>query len=329
MSQPVSYGDLLRSFQGMRGLIVGDVMLDEYIFGKAARISPEAPVMVVHRQDFKAVPGGAANVVFNAAALGGDARIVGVVGDDSAGERLRESLAQGGIDPGGLVTDSGRPTTTKTRIIANHSHQVLRVDDESSRPISSQVEASLAEKIRSLVPDCRFVLFSDYAKGCLSPNLVSAAMDLARQNGVPTIANPKPGTASRYTGADVISLNRVEAAAMLGRAELGASEAEEAAAALKTELKAGAIILTLGGDGLAAAFESGTALVPAIRVEVYDEAGAGDTTIASLALCRGLGPLHRACLGLAVRTAAAVVKKVGVAVPTAEDLEFIGSTQVS
>lgn len=329
MSAPTVYGDILERFKGLRGLVLGDVMLDEYIFGKASRISPEAPVMVVHRQSQRSVPGGAANVALNAAALGANISLLGVIGTDAAGQRLKAALHERGIDGGDLLEDDDRPTTTKTRVIANHSHQVLRIDDESSEPLSRGAETVMLARLEKALPGSQFVLFSDYAKGFLTPAIIEKTLELAKSLNVPVIANPKPGTASRYVGATLISLNRSEAAGLLGIPSLTAGDAAEAADQIRQALKAKAIVVTLGEDGLAASFEFGTAVQPAIRVEVYDEAGAGDTAIATLALCQGSGTLNRAGLGLAVRTAAAVVRKVGVAVPSPEDLEFIALSKVS
>lgn len=317
----MSFASLLQAFQNRRALVVGDLMLDEYIFGRATRISPEAPVIVVKQERQTAVPGGAANVARNLVALGAKVSVVGVVGDDDPGQRLAASLRT--FAEATLITDSDRPTTRKTRVLANHAHQVVRIDHEDERPAPAEIEARLLHAAKDRIKESDVLLISDYSKGGVTTSLIEALIAEARSAGVPVVANPKPRSVPHYRGAALVSLNRAESAAALGQASLESTEALSAARSLRESLGVGALLITLGGDGMAAAWPEGAAQVPAVRVEVYDEAGAGDTVIATVALGVAADALDQTLLTLAAQTAAAVVRKVGVAAPDAADLAAI------
>lgn len=329
MSEDSTYLAILNRFAGLTGIVVGDVMLDEYIFGEVTRISPEAPVMVVKRKTESHVPGGAANVAANIAALGAKPLLVGLIGRDREGTQLSEALEASGIAASGLCVSASRPTTTKTRVVANHAHQVLRIDRESDDHLRPEEQERLEMTVRQLLPTAGFLLLSDYAKGCLSSGLIGQFIADANEFGKPVIANPKPGTVRHYAGAQMVSLNRKEACAVLDIKTLEPRNAAEAAKTLRKQLQVESVVITLGGDGMAVAFADESAFEPAIAVEVYDEAGAGDTAIAALALCYASGVYGQAALGLATRLAGAVVKKVGVAVPNRADIESVASERVS
>jgi len=299
-------------------------MLDEYILGSAIRISQEAPVMVIRQNDSRAVPGGAANVAANIVAMGGTASIVGVIGQDPAGETLSAALKNSGVRSTTLLVDSTRPTTRKTRVLANHAHQVLRVDHESTHPIDELLESELFKAIRAAGHDADAILISDYRKGVITKNLVQKVIQFAKESGKFVIANAKPGSLSFYSGAHLVSVNQYEAIAALGETEnLTSTSAEAAAQKLREMFAIENVIVTLGGSGMAGSNKTCNSHVPAVKVEVYDEAGAGDTVIATLALgaCSRVG-LDEA-MRLATHTAAAVVRKVGVAVPDKNDLTAI------
>jgi len=320
----VSLGDLLSRFQGRRALVVGDLMLDEYIFGRATRISQEAPVMVVRQSSTRAVPGGAANVAANMIAMGAQVGMVGVVGDDAAGETLARSLGERGLGDAHLVCDPSRPTTRKTRVLANHAHQVLRIDHEESDPVAEEIEAEVVRAVLARLPESDVVLISDYQKGAVTPIGIQQIVEACRSKGVPVVANAKPRSLPHYRGATLVSLNRIEATQALALTEpIHPEDAPEAAAELRQRSGIECMLVTLGGDGMAAAGAQSFA-VPAVRVEVYDEAGAGDTVIATVALGMAADAFGPDLLRLAAQTAAAVVRKVGVAVPTPEDLTEIG-----
>lgn len=311
--------DLLGKFSGKRVLVVGDLMLDEYIWGTATRISPEAPVMVIDAERETNVPGGAANVAHNIVSLGGHAELVGVVGGDLAGERLRNDLAELGISTLGIVTDPKRRTTRKTRVIAHHQ-QVLRVDRENRVVPNEPIERSLLDHIGALIPGCDAVILSDYRKGCLTDTLISATIQAAGKQRCPVAANSKPASAPLYEGASLVSLNRLEAETLVDRPLEEPTAVVEACSHLPRKLGVGAILVTLGEQGIVALGEGKAQHISALLVEVYDTAGAGDTVIASCTLAMAAGAPLSDAVRLANIAAGCVVRKVGVATATPEEL---------
>jgi rfaE bifunctional protein kinase chain/domain len=316
--------EYLAEFSKKSSLVVGDLMLDEYIFGSASRISQEAPVIVVKQNRVSSVPGGAANVAMNLMALGANTGVVGVVGDDVAADDLEGSLRLSGVSPIEIFRDPGRPTTRKTRVVANHSHQVLRIDVEEEIPIGPAMIEALLQRVKKTAAGQDVLLLSDYQKGAIPGPVIERIIALGKELNVPVVANAKPGSAHFYHGANVVSLNRFEASSAMGYlTPITDDIAIETAKKLREELEIDSLVITLGASGMVVANEKDAKSVPAIRVEVYDEAGAGDTVIATLALCATCGPIDEEALRLATHTAASVVRKVGVAVPTAEDLQQI------
>lgn len=317
----MTFAELLDSFSGLKALVVGDLMLDEYIFGKATRISPEAPVMVVRQQSTANVPGGAANVARNIRSLGAACHIVGVVGQDSAGDALETSLAQDGEAT--LVRDSSRATTRKTRVLADAAHQVLRIDHEDDSPLADVSEERVLQAATNAMQSCNVVLMSDYLKGVLTPAIAKGIISHARQRGIPVVVNPKPRSLSQYTGATLVSLNRSEATEALSLWRLLTNEeAAEGADRLRSQMSFDHVLLTLGEAGMVAS-GADTYSIEAPRVEVYDTAGAGDTVIATVALGLASAGFKKEVFALAAQTSASVVRKVGVATPSAEDLKSI------
>lgn len=316
-------GELLRQFGALRALVIGDLMLDEYIFGKAARISPEAPVMVIRQTSTDRLPGGAANVARNLQALGAKTQVLGVIGCDEAGEMLADSLRNQGLDPSHLVRCKERPTTRKTRIVADHSHQVLRIDHEADSPLENgetTMTRSLTSLALEMLPQSDVVVLSDYLKGALTPHVASKVIESARQQGIPVVVNPKPRSLPQYRGSTLVSLNRSEAEEALGLwAGLEDDRAIPEARKLQQQFGFDAVLVTLGEKGMIAVGQ-GEVQVDAPRVEVYDTAGAGDTVIATVALGFAAAGFDRAVFELAAQTAASVVKHVGVATPSADDL---------
>lgn len=316
--------EYLAGFTSKSSLVVGDLMLDEYIFGSASRISQEAPVIVVKQDRVSSVPGGAANVAMNLMALGAHTGVVGVIGDDNAADDLESSLKLSGVSPIEIFRDPSRPTTRKTRVVANHSHQVLRIDIEEETPIGEAMIEALVQRVKITAKDRDVLLLSDYQKGAIPGPVIERIISLGKELKVPVVANAKPGSAHFYHGANVVSLNRFEASSAMGYLNPITDEmAIETAKKLRAKLEIDSLVITLGASGMVVANDHETQSVPAIRVEVYDEAGAGDTVIATLALCATFGPIGVEALRLASHTAACVVRKVGVAVPSAEDLQQI------
>lgn len=319
----MSLGELLDSMRGRSVLIVGDLMLDEYIIGRATRISPEAPVMVVRQREVRRMPGGAANVARNVAALGGRATLAGVVGDDDAGMQLRRCLEEAGLEALVLEVARDRPTTRKTRVLADHAHQVLRIDSEQEGSVPAETEACLCAAVRRASAEAEVVLVSDYRKGAVTSAVASAAREAASLRGIPIVANPKPSSLDQYRGFTLVSLNRAEAADALGMSQgLSDADAPDAARALADRI-GGATLVTLGESGMVACWGGRTERFSAPKVEVYDTAGAGDTVIATVALAIAGSGLRKETFELAVQTSAAVVRRIGVAVPSAEDLRRI------
>ena len=314
------YTELLHRFCNAKIAVVGDLMMDEYLWGRATRISPESPVMVVEVDRETRVPGGAANVVNNLLALGAHVSVVGVVGTDEVGDALIAALDEKGADTGGIVRDASRPTTRKTRVVA-HNQQVLRVDRERAHPISEETAAALDHRLRHMSTDISAILVSDYSKGVLTPAVAAAVGEEARRRGIITTANPKPANVRLLQGSDVVSLNRGEAESIKGMGTFSDfnsiwTSGEE----LRRDLGIATLVVTLGPDGLVLFHASGAEHVPAHPVEVFDVAGAGDTVISTLTLALVSGASLREAAVLANHAASCVVRKVGVATVSTQEL---------
>lgn len=319
----MGFSALLDSFAGKRAVVLGDVMLDEYVFGTIDRISPEAPVMVVRKRRMEHVPGGAANVAKNVAALGGTATVIGIVGEDESGKRFQSSLQEGSGIEYRVLSSPHRVTTCKTRIIANHSHQVLRIDEETVEDLGDEDQARLIDFVRGALAEADVLVMSDYRKGVLTESLVREVIRLAREASVPVVVNAKPGSARFFSGAELMTLNKSEAEA-LGEAVIGSvSDAVSVAKRAGEVCGVKCPVVTLGDKGMVAVWEGQEAVVPAPEVEAYDVAGAGDTALATLALGLAAKGLDSAIFELAVQTSAKVVQHVGVAVPGPGDLASI------
>lgn len=314
----MSLEQALGSFKGKTVCVIGDLMLDEYVWGRATRISPEAPVMVLEAQRNGRVPGGAANVAHNVQALGGRALLVGVTGSDEPGEALLGCLAEIGVDTSYVVTATDRLTTRKTRIIAQHQ-QVIRVDWEERHDLTPPTAERLGERAAAAIQRSDAVVLSDYRKGCLSRERLQSFVAAARDRGIPCVANPKPPSLPWLGGASLVSVNRAEAGEYVGADELELSELIALTESRLAEHGIGQGLITLGEEGM---YLCGTvqAHVPALRVEVYDTAGAGDTVIATigLGLAAGLNVLTAA--RIASVAAGCVVRHVGVVVPSPEEV---------
>ncbi|MDO8684855.1 MAG: D-glycero-beta-D-manno-heptose-7-phosphate kinase [Armatimonadota bacterium] len=313
--------ELLSAFENKRVLVVGDLMLDEYVWGAVSRISPEAPVMVIEvngDSDFR--PGGAANVVHNVQTLGAIAGLVGVVGDDSHGRRLKQQLTDAGVDVNGVVIDRSRPTTRKTRIIA-HNQQVVRVDREKVQDVSTAIARKMMARLEEQIPQCDAVLFSDYNKGAITSELVGEAISISRNHGRVVTSNPKPMSILKFKGATVVTLNQSEAQAAVQRKLENEDQVRDAGLTLVEYLSADAVIITRGAHGLCVCERNGkTSLIPAMPIEVYDVAGAGDTVISALTLALTAGADFVEAATIANWAGAAAVTKVGVAAVTRDEI---------
>ncbi len=317
---------LLERFSGKRVLVVGDLMVDEYVWGHVSRVSPEAPVLVVEAESQTFVPGGAANVVHNLQALGAQTLVAGVVGRDAAGERLLEEIRLLGTDTGAVVASGDRPTTQKTRVVAGSqqgSQQVVRVDRERRAPLPPPIAGQLVTKTRELLAACDALLFSDYDKGVLSHDTVRALLEAARQSGVVVTANPKPPSAPFYREADVVQLNKLEAEQASGAHLWRAPEDtfHAVGARLREKLGVRNLLITRSEQGMTVFQERGRFVdIPPHVVEVYDGTGAGDSTIAALTLALAAGAVVEDAATLGNAAGGAVVRKVGVATATREEI---------
>ncbi|MEJ5250337.1 MAG: hypothetical protein HPY54_04920 [Chthonomonadetes bacterium] len=319
------YEQILQRFADLRLIVIGDLMLDEYVFGIVRRISPEAPVPVVEWTEESFVPGGAANVVNNLLALGAQASVFGVVGDDEKGRTLTAHLAQSGADVTGVLVDPSRITTCKTRVIA-HSQQVVRLDREQRHPVPQHLQEELLHRLETALPRAQAVLLSDYQKGMLTPSLVREVIQRCIARGLPVMANPKPPLLRHLRGAKLVSVNLLEAQAFANsvgnETELHTvSQVASHAPAWREMLEVHALAVTLGAQGILLATEGAPPLhVPAMPVEVYDTAGAGDTVIATLACALTAGADWRTAARLANASAGCVVRHVGVVPPRREEI---------
>ncbi len=308
-------------------LILGDVMLDEYLWGDVRRISPEAPVPVVELCRRVDVPGGAANSAVNVMSLGGRARLGGVVGDDPQAERLRQALAHKEVPAEGLVVDAQRLTTTKTRIIA-HNQQVVRVDHEDRRPLTPALENQLLLWAERDLAKAQACILSDYAKGVVSPRVAEHFIRMARRAGLPVIVDPKGTNYTKYRGATVIKPNVHEMAQLFKcdiQDEAGVLEAGSQLAGL---LEGTTVLLTRGAQGMSV-FRHGTPPVhiPSVARDVYDVTGAGDTVVSTMALALAAGMALELAVHLANRAAGIVIGKVGTSAVTLEELAAAAAWQ--
>ena len=321
-----SFEKLLSKFQSLRALVIGDLMLDEYISGSASRISPEAPVIVIHRQKRDLKPGGAANVAQNIVALGAQVILAGVVGADSDGQTLQEVLKKHHLTTTCIVEDNSRVTTCKTRVLAGSGHQVLRIDQENDHPVQENIQKKLIEKISKHLGEIDVIVISDYYKGAVTEFLVQEVIAAALKYSIPIATNPKPRSISYYKGAaSLLSLNRLEATECLNYPKLlTKEEAFSAAESLRNQYEADCLVLTLGGEGMIVASKNRESYhVPAPIVEVYDTAGAGDTVIAAGALGYAASGSGKKVFELAAQVSSCVVRHLGVATPTQKDLDTI------
>jgi D-beta-D-heptose 7-phosphate kinase/D-beta-D-heptose 1-phosphate adenosyltransferase len=303
-----------------RVLVVGDLILDRYVAGEVERISPEAPIPVLHARSAEDRLGGAGNVAANLRAMEAEVDVVGVRGDDGRGLRMLEMLAEIGAEASGVLADAARPTTEKTRMLGG-VQQMLRVDWEVTRPIDAALAARLTAELEARVERARAVVLSDYGKGLLTDLVLAKTIALARAHGVPVLVDPKGSDYSRYRGATLVTPNRREAEEALGRRIADLAELPAAGADLIRAADLAAAVITLGAQGMFLLRADGRSIhVPTVAREVFDVTGAGDTVISHLALGLAAGLDLEACVHLANHAAGIVVGKPGAASVTRAEL---------
>jgi D-glycero-beta-D-manno-heptose-7-phosphate kinase len=319
----------VRSFRGRRILVVGDLILDRYLWGRASRVSPEAPVLVVDVEREELRLGGAANVAHNVRALGATPILIGVVGEDPSASRFLSELGARGVDPGpGILSDVSRRTTLKTRIVANHQ-QVLRADEESKEPLSAPTEQRLWEEVAEALDGVDAALVSDYGKGVVTPALLSRVLPELERRGIPSAVDPKEDHFHHYRGVGVITPNLAEAALAWGRRIRGEADLLEAGFGLRERLGCRSVLITRGEEGMSLFTEEGHTHFPTRARKVFDVTGAGDTVVATIATALGArATLPEACV-LANHAAGLVVAEIGTAAAGAEALiESLGDLPV-
>ncbi|MGC4022293.1 MAG: bifunctional ADP-heptose synthase [Cyclobacteriaceae bacterium] len=305
--------EIFNSFSKLRVLIIGDVMLDSYIWGAVERISPEAPVPVINvkKKDFRL--GGAANVALNVKSLGATPILCALIGNDDDGKKLIQRLDEQGMSKEGIVISNNRPTTVKTRVIASHQH-VVRVDEESDREADATEEKLLIERIEKLLTECQVVVFEDYDKGAINERIISHTVLLAKQKNIPTVVDPKKRNFLSYKNVSLFKPNLKELREGL-KIEVSASnqkQVEEASLLLKEKLQAQGIMVTLSEYGVYIDYQNQKAKLPAHEREIADVSGAGDTVVSVAALCTALQLDAKMIAGLSNLAGGLVCQHVGV-----------------
>ncbi len=312
---------IVNDFRRARILVIGDIMLDEFVWGKVSRISPEAPVPVVEVTKESIMFGGAANVLQNIRALGGEAVLVGVIGNDYNGERMIEMLKEAGYRTDGIIIDRLRPTSIKTRVVAQHQ-QVVRFDRESKEELSMRTYGGVKAFLESKLHEFDAVIVSDYGKGLINRGIISHILKSKDRNGTVVAVDPKIRNFRSYRGVTVITPNQKEAEEACGFEINSAKTLTKAGAYLLKTYDTDAILITRGDHGMSLFQSDGTIKhIPTIAKEVYDVTGAGDTVISTLTLALAArASWIDACI-ISNHSAGIVVGKLGTATASAKELE--------
>lgn len=313
--------EAVERFHRARTMVLGDVMLDQYLWGKVSRISPEAPVPVVDIQRETKMLGGAANVINNISSLGAKPILCGVIGEDQTGDEVITRLEEQGLSTEGILVEKGRPTSMKTRVVA-HSQQVVRVDRESRKDIRQETAREVIAFLEAKVPEVDVIIVSDYGKGVVTPEVVEGLRDVKNSWKGIVAVDPKIGSFPLYREVDVITPNHHEAGAYCGFEITEKKGLSRAGAQILQRLKCRAVLITQGELGMTL-FEQGGAIehIPTTAKKVYDVTGAGDTVIATfcLGLAAGLGMREAAIISNIA--AGIVVGEVGTTAVRGEDLK--------
>ncbi|WP_447976786.1 D-glycero-beta-D-manno-heptose-7-phosphate kinase [Candidatus Nitrospira bockiana] len=313
-------GRHLARFPKARILVVGDLILDHYVWGKVSRISPEAPVPVVHVESETLKLGGAANVYNNVLSLGGQAEVCGVVGADESGRRLVNAMHLPRERRGGVIVDGDRPTTRKTRVVA-HNQQIVRFDVERRTEIKTPIQRKMLRHVEARLRDISCLVVSDYAKGVVTASLMAELVRLALLRRIPLVVDPKVEHFSFYKGVTVVTPNHLEAAQAAGVHGDDDASICQAGETLRQRLGCQSVLVTRGEKGMSLFESDGTSLhIPTMARQVYDVTGAGDTVVATLALALATGASMGDGAMLANHAAGIVVGMVGTATVTVAQL---------
>lgn len=311
---------LVGSFNKSKILVIGDLMLDEFIWGKVSRISPEAPVPVVRVTSQSYVLGGSANVANNIKTLRGNVSIAGIIGDDDIGQKMITEFQKHQINTELVITDKTRPTTLKSRVIA-HSQQIVRVDREKTEAIDEFITTQIVEGTRKIIQDIDAIIIEDYGKGVITPRLLKEVLQLARQHKKVVSVDPKIDHFALYKKVDVITPNHHEAGSFIGVEITDETSLLSVGKRLVEILEGTAVLITRGEEGMSLFEPNGDIThIPTVAKEVYDVSGAGDTVIGTLTLVLSVGGNFKEAAMLSNFAAGIVVGKVGVATVLPEEL---------
>ena len=311
--------EILDSLRNRKIVVLGDVMLDEFVWGDVTRISPEGPVPVVDVRRESIHLGGAANVLANLVALGASGNVIGVIGNDTPGERLRKSLNEMGGSNETLIVDDSRPSTTKTRIVA-HSQLVVRADRESRLPVAPKIEDQIISRLKEALSEASALVVSDYDKGVVTPRILKEVLPFAYER-LPVLIDPKIRNFSSYQPATLVTPNHHEALRMSNTEDDSDEGLHNAAKVIQQRLGCDAVLITRGDKGMMLlGSDNQPAYVKTAAREVYDVTGAGDTVIAALAAGLAAGASMIEAAMFANHAAGIVVGKVGTATASAEEL---------
>ncbi|HEV8336463.1 MAG TPA: D-glycero-beta-D-manno-heptose-7-phosphate kinase [Candidatus Polarisedimenticolia bacterium] len=303
-----------------RVVVVGDLMVDRFLWGSVSRISPEAPVPVVRLQSESASLGGAGNVARNLRSLGGRVDLIGVLGPDAAGAQFRDGLRREELSDKAIVDVPNRASTVKTRVIAHHQ-QVVRIDREATAAVPEEVEDRLTELVLNRLPDARALLISDYDKGAVTPRILGRILPAATGGGLVVAIDPKPANYEHYRPATVITPNAQEAGVMAALRDREDAGLEKAGEAIRRHLDCKAVLVTRGEAGMTLIQAGALPLrIPASAREVFDVTGAGDTVISALTLALVAGASLEEAAALANAAAGCAVGKLGTAVVQPEEI---------
>jgi D-beta-D-heptose 7-phosphate kinase/D-beta-D-heptose 1-phosphate adenosyltransferase len=317
--------EIIRNFSRSRVLVIGDIMVDHFIWGRVSRISPEAPVPVVEVQSDNFMLGGCANVLNNIFSLGGKVYATSVIGSDDMGEKLLGEFRKRHIDAEGIIAEANRPTTLKTRIVA-HSQQVVRFDQESKKSIEPKSVEKIIKYVKKVMDVLDAIVISDYNKGVITKPLMEGIREAISGKGIPVCVDPKQNDFSLYQGFDIVTPNNYEAGRAAGIDIMDGQDIVSVGKMLLDEFNFRALLITRGEEGMSLFEKNGKIIhtaFPAEAREVFDVTGAGDTVIGVFALCVASGATFKEAAALANYAAGIVVGKVGTAIISQDELREV------